>query len=173
MRIAVCSDIHDNIWKLEALLEGISGWDALVFCGDFCAPFTLTQMAQGFEGPVHAVWGNNDGDKWLLTCNAQAAGNVTLHGDLAEMETGGRRIAVNHYPAVARGLAASGFYDAVFYGHDHTPHMEEVGGTLLLNPGEVMGRFGRSTFAAYDTETGEAGIIEVRRGGPVSEGTRA
>jgi putative phosphoesterase len=107
------------------------------------------------------VWGNNDGDKWLLTRNANAAGNVTLHGELAELELGGRRVAVNHYPHIARPLAESGDYDAVFYGHDHKAHMERIGDTLLLNPGEVMGRFGKSTFAWYDTDTGKAELVEV------------
>ncbi len=161
MHVAVLSDIHDNIWKLGDLLRRVSGAGALVFCGDFCAPFTLTQLAQGFDGPVHVVWGNNDGDKWLLTRNAAAAGNVTLHGELAELDLGGRRIAVNHYPHIARQLAESGNYDAVFYGHDHTAHVERLGDTLLLNPGEVMGRFGKSTFAWYDTETEQAEIVDV------------
>ncbi|MGD8389115.1 MAG: metallophosphoesterase [Desulfobacteraceae bacterium] len=161
MRIAVCSDIHDNIWKLETLLERVAGWEGLVFCGDFCAPFTLAQIAEGFRGPVHVVWGNNDGDKWLLTKNVMGTGHVTLHGDLAEVEIGGRKIAVNHYPAIARGLAGSGSYDAVFYGHDHTARVERVGNSLLLNPGEVMGRFGRSTFGVYDPETNQGEILDV------------
>jgi hypothetical protein len=139
----------------------VAGAEVIIFCGDFCAPFTLTQIAQGFPGPVHVVWGNNDGDKWLLTRNANAAGNVTLHGELAELEIGERKIAVNHYPHIARRLAESGDYHAVFYGHDHLAHMEHVGDTLLLNPGEVMGRFGKSTFAWYATETGQAEIVEV------------
>ena len=37
MKIAVLSDIHDNIWKLETLLVGLEA-DVLVFCGNFCAP---------------------------------------------------------------------------------------------------------------------------------------
>jgi len=161
VRIAVLSDVHDNIWKLARVLEQAAAGDALIFCGDFCAPFTLTQVTEGFPGPVHVVWGNNDGDKWLLTRNANAAGNVTLHGELAELELGGRRIAVNHYPHIARPLAESGEYAAVFYGHDHTILVEKVEDTLLVNPGEVMGRFGVSSFAWYDTETGAAEIVEV------------
>ena len=161
MRLAILSDIHDNIWKLDEVLAQASEADVLIFCGDFCAPFTLTQIAQGLGGPVHAVWGNNDGDKWLLTHNANAAGNVSLHGELAELELGGRRIAVNHYPPIARQMAASGSYDAVFYGHDHTRNQEHIGDTLLLNPGEVMGRFGKSTFAWYDTDAGTAEFVEV------------
>jgi uncharacterized protein len=54
MKIAVLSDIHDNIWALERLLEDLQA-DVLIFCGDFCAPFTLAQIAEGFSGPIHVV----------------------------------------------------------------------------------------------------------------------
>ncbi|HEC23319.1 MAG TPA: metallophosphoesterase [Chloroflexi bacterium] len=153
MRIAICSDIHDNIWKLESALPGMNRANALIFCGDFCAPFTLVQLARGFEGPVHAVFGNNDGDQRLLLQKAGEVGNAELHGLFAELEIGGVRIAVVHYPEIARGLAASGHYDVVCYGHDHTLHEERVGDTLLLNPGEIMGRFGRSTYMLLDADT--------------------
>lgn len=153
MRIAICSDIHDNIWKLESALPGMNQANALIFCGDFCAPFTLVQLARGFEGPVHAVFGNNDGDQRLLLQKAGEVGNAELHGLFAELEIGGVRIAVVHYPEIARGLAASGHYDVVCYGHDHTLHEERVGDTLLLNPGEIMGRFGRSTYMLLDADS--------------------
>jgi len=163
MQVAVLSDIHDNIWKLEGVLERINGTgaEALIFCGDFCAPFTLKQIADGFAGPVHCVFGNNDGDKWFLTRVAAGADNVTLHGELAELTLGGRSIAANHYPHIAHGLAASRRYDAVFFGHSHERHLAQVENTLLLNPGEVMGRFGSSTYAVYDTQTGQATIGEL------------
>jgi putative phosphoesterase len=161
MKIAICSDIHDNIWKLEAALPGMSEASMLIFCGDFCAPFTLTQLAQGFKGPVHAVLGNNDGDPRLLLQMAEKAGNVTLHGQIAELEAEGARIAVNHYPEIARGLAASGAYDVVCYGHNHTLNQEQLGSTLLLNPGEVMGRFGHSTYMILDMPSREIRVIEV------------
>ena len=153
MLITICSDIHDNIWKLADALPGMNDGDLLIFGGDFCAPFTLNQLATGFDGPVHAVWGNNDGDARLLSRVAAAAGNVTLHGELAELDLNGFRVAVNHYPEIAVGLAASGRYDLVCYGHDHTLKYERVGGTWLVNPGEMMGRFGRSTFIIFDTMT--------------------
>ncbi len=161
MRIAICSDIHDNIWKLEAALPGMNQANALIFCGDFCAPFTLTQLARGFEGPVHAVFGNNDGDQRLLLASAQQAGNVELHGQFAELKIGGLQIAVNHYPEIARGLAVGGGYDVVCCGHDHALHEERVGDTLLLNPGEIMGRFGRSTYLLLDTDTRAVTVCDV------------
>ncbi|GAB4469703.1 MAG: metallophosphoesterase [Anaerolineae bacterium] len=161
MRVAICSDIHDNIWKLEKALPGMNEANVLIFCGDFCAPFTLRQIARGFEGPVHAVLGNNDGDQRLLLQVAEEMGNVELHGQLAELEIGGLRIAVNHYPEIARGLAASGRYDVVCYGHDHTLHEERVGQTLLINPGEMMGMKGRSTYVILDTETRTVRVYDV------------
>jgi len=72
---------------------------------------------------------------------------------LAEIELDGLKIAMNHYPKIARGLAASGRYDLVCYGHDHTAYEEWLGETLLLNPGEIMGLNGRSTLAILDTAT--------------------
>ncbi len=161
MRVAVCSDIHDNIWKLESALPGMGDANVLLFCGDFCAPFTLTQLARGFEGPIHAVLGNNDGDQRLLLEMAQQAGNVTLYGQFADLEVGGLRIAVNHYPDIARGLAAGGTYDVVCYGHDHTLHEERVGETLLINPGEIMGRDGRSTYVLIDTDDRSVRVCDV------------
>jgi putative phosphoesterase len=160
MKIAILSDIHDNIWKLEILLDGLEA-DVLIFCGDFCAPFTLAQIAEGFAGPVHAVFGNNDGDKLLLARVASGFAHVKLHGDFAELELAGRRVAVTHYPALGRALAQGSVYDLVCYGHSHERVVEQEGSTLRVNPGEVMGRFGLSTYALYDTQTGQAQIVKV------------
>ena len=161
MKIAILSDIHDNIWKLEEVLKELGEAQELIFCGDFCAPFSLGMLAEGFRGPIHVVFGNNDGDKLLLSQVAAKAGNVTLHGEFAELELGGRTIAAIHYPAIAAGLAASGRYDLVCCGHSHEYEAKRVGRTMLLNPGEVMGRFGLSTYAIYDTETGEVSRREI------------
>jgi len=161
MLIAVLSDIHDNIWKLEEVMQGLGEVEGLIFCGDFCAPFTLKQIAASFHGPVHIVFGNNDGDKLFLSRVARQAGNVTLHGEFAELELGGRVIAATHYPTIATGLAASDRYDLVCFGHSHRAAEERVGDTLLINPGEVMGRFGRSTYVLYDTDMDEATLQEI------------
>jgi putative phosphoesterase len=160
MKLAILSDVHDNIWKLKTLLADLEA-DVLIFCGDFCAPFTLAQIAEGFSGPVHVVFGNNDGDQFLL---ARVAGNfphVTLHGDFAELEMDGRQVVITHYPQIGQALARGGTYDLVCHGHSHERVIETLGRTVRVNPGEVMGRFGLSTYALYDTRTGEAEIVQV------------
>ena len=162
MKLAVCSDIHDNLAAVDQMLDEISGAaDALCFCGDFCAPFTLKALAEGFEGPIHVVWGNNDGDQWLLTEIAHQFEHVHLHGVFAELDWENFHVAVVHYPKLGRALARSDYYDVVCYGHDHTAHHVKVGETLLVNPGELMGRLGRSTYALVDLTTREVTITEV------------
>ncbi len=153
MRVAVISDTHDNIWKLEAAMPYLESADAVIHCGDLCAPFIARLLGDGVgETPVHIVWGNNDGDPFLISKVSSAYPQIHLHGPLAELEFQGRRIAVNHYPAIAHGLALSGKYHVVCYGHDHEAHAERLQDCLLLNPGEVMGLNGRSSLAVLDLE---------------------
>ncbi len=164
MIVALLSDIHDNIWNLAVALEQVRAARAevLLFCGDFCAPFTLTQLGQGFAGPVHCVLGNNDGDPRLLLQNAQATGNVTIHGQFADLSLAGRRIAINHYPEIAGPLAGSGEFDLVCYGHNHIARVETAGPrTVLANPGEVMGRFGSPSFGLYDAGRGTFDLVAI------------
>ena len=63
MRIAILSDIHDNVWKLAAALKAAREADALICCGDLCSPFVVHQLGRAFSGPIHIVFGNNDGEK--------------------------------------------------------------------------------------------------------------
>ena len=152
MRIAILSDSHDNIGNLDRALAAATEADCdfLLHCGDLIAPFVVAQMAQAFDGPVHVVEGNNDGDGRLQQQVAAGFPQVTLHGPYAELELGGRQIALIHYPEPARRIAQCGIFDLVCYGHDHQPHSERVGDCLLVNPGEVMGRFGAPSWGLYD-----------------------
>ena len=162
MKIAVISDSHDNIWKLAEAMPFLVQTDVVLHCGDLISPFMIKRLAEGLGGiPVHLVWGNNDGDKNLLKKLARESGSITIHGDFASLEIDGKKIAINHYPEIARREAESGKYDLVCYGHDHTAHNEMIGKTLLLNPGELMGMNGRSTLAIYDTQSEEIEWIEL------------
>jgi len=152
MRVAVLSDTHDNIWKLDAALAHIQRGEAVIHCGDLCSPFLLRMLAEGVGArPVHVVWGNNDGDKLLLARVAGGHPEVRLYGQFAELDLAGVAAAVNHYPEIARPVALSGKYRLVCYGHNHTAREERIGDCLLLNPGELAGIQGRSTIALVDT----------------------
>jgi len=46
MRIAILSDIHDNVWKLAAALEAVRHADVLLCCGDL---YRITANARPYE----------------------------------------------------------------------------------------------------------------------------
>ncbi|MDA2924658.1 YfcE family phosphodiesterase [Acidobacteria bacterium AH-259-L09] len=163
MKLAIFSDIHDNIWKLDKALTQMAEAEVLIHCGDLCSPFVVKRLGEAAKGrPVHIVWGNNDGDIRLICQVGSQYSEVHLHGALAELELDGLKVAVNHYPEIARPLAASGSYDLVCYGHDHTAYEGRTGKCVLLNPGELMGLYGKTTFAFFDTQSRSVQFVEVR-----------
>jgi len=173
MQLAICSDVHDNVWNLGVALPAMQAADALICCGDLCSPFVVHLMAAAFPRDIHIVLGNNDGDLWRITQNAaQYGGRVHIEGEFADLpeEKFGAHIAVNHYPEMARAIAASRQFDVVCYGHDHRYHVgiEGDSGALLLNPGALMGwdpGRGREicpTFVMLDTASREARGYVVR-----------
>ncbi len=153
-KIAIISDSHDNIWNLDKALEQVRDSDAraLLHCGDLCAPFIVKQLADGFGGPIHLIFGNNDGDGRLIQVVGSNFPNVRHHGIYAELEVSGRNIAMIHYPEPALRIAQSGQFDLVCYGHDHTQHHQILGSTHFVNPGEIMGKDHEPTWGLYDAE---------------------
>lgn len=144
MKIAILSDIHDNVWNLKKALDMIvlQETDAMLFCGDLCAPFIIKLLGRAYAKPIHMVLGNNDGDVAAIIANAKNYSNIRIHGDYFRGELDGKSIAVNHYPDKARALAEQGGYDIVCYGHNHSLAEERIGNTLLINPGAIMGYHG-------------------------------
>ena len=162
MKIAIFSDTHDNIWRLDEALSMMESADVMIHCGDLCSPFVIKHIGEAAKGrPVHIVWGNNEGDMQLICDVASRYPNIELHGSLAELKVGRVKMAANHYPEMAMALASSGSYDLVCYGHTHAVSQEWVGDCLLLNPGELMGLNGKVTFAWFDTESRLIEIVEL------------
>lgn len=163
MKIAVLSDIHDNIWNLKKVLKRIKKekCKAILFCGDYCAP-SIVKLIIELKLPAYAVFGNVDGAHYEIT---KLVGNLSFYHqfkEMAEIELGGKRIALCHYPKLAEGLAYTGNYDAVFHGHDHKARQEKIGKTLIANPGEIMGMKGKYTFGIYETKKNEFRRIEFK-----------
>ena len=165
MQIAVMSDSHDHIWNLCKALEQIRRTDVqmIIHCGDFVAPFMLKELdAAGI--PVHGVFGNNDGDQHLLTKLALTElGNITLHGVVGAVDAEGFKIGFTHLPQVGEGLAYSGRYQLVCYGHTHKYYQKKIGSTIFLNPGEIMGKDGQAGFCIVDTGAETVHRINVKR----------
>jgi predicted phosphodiesterase len=130
----------------------------------------LDRLGRNFNGPIHVVFGNNDGDGRLLQTIASKHPQMALHGIYAEIEASGRQLALIHYPEPARRIAQSGQFDLVAYGHNHLKHMEEITkatGTsgILANPGELLGMNGAPTWGLYDTNAGTFTLMQLAEQG--------
>jgi putative phosphoesterase len=166
MKIAVISDIHDNAHNIVLALEEISKTDVeqIYFLGDFVGA-GISKILINSSIPVYAIWGNNDGDRVIITKFSLEEGSNMSVGfdtyDVVEIEN--RKIFLTHYPLIANTMAKSGDFDAVFYGHDHLKSKERIGECLVLNPGEIGAyKTGIGSYAIYDTETNDAEIFEIK-----------
>jgi putative phosphoesterase len=162
MRVAIISDIHDNIPLLNKALAVLDGVDVVLCLGDLCSPFIVKELGLGFDGPIHVVFGNNDGDRFRIAENARAYSHIEIHGEYLELELDGRRFSINHFDNIGRAAAEGGGFDVVCYGHSHQFGIEKSGDTLIINPGEIFGLLtGKSTFVIYDTKSGDAERVDV------------
>jgi len=155
MRLAVMSDTHDQIPNLRRAVAMIraANCDLIVHCGDFVAPFMLPEL-DAAEIPVHAVFGNNDGDRYLLTRNALTrCRHISLHGMFGRIAVDGRQVAFMHDGIAAEDIAAGGRYHLVCYGHSHRYEEKRVGNALVINPGELLGKDDVPGFCIVDMET--------------------
>ena len=165
MQVGVISDTHDNIPAVEAAMDRFeaAGVDAVVHCGDFVAPPVIPFLDR--EGvPVHAVRGNNDGEREGLVSAFEALEGGTLHGQFAELELDGRAFAILHgeQRPVIEALAVDD-YDYVCHGHWHVRERREVGGTTVLNPGAHFPTVAEEhrTVAVVDTRADEVAFHDV------------
>ena len=161
MLIGICSDSHDHIENIKtaAAYFKTRHIGRLIHAGDYCSPFTIPL----FEGlPLHGVFGNNDGDKFLLMKKFDNI-DATLHGDFFSFTEDGLRFAVYHgtYEEITRSLEKSGTYDVVISGHTHEAGVETIGETISINPGSVNGFSDDAMLALFDTASREVKFKEI------------
>jgi len=163
MILGVMSDSHDHLGNIGRAVSAFTDKKigALIHGGDMCSPFVFRELGKlkGFCPRMYAVFGNNDGDRVLLT--EKGGGFCTFRDGAFTLELGGRRIALMHYPDVAESLHRSGDFDLVIYGHTHRVRVEGRQ-RVLLNPGSCAGYLsGRASVAVVDLETLEVELIDL------------
>ena len=114
----------------------------ILHCGDIQGQEIIDEAKKLFDGEIKFVKGNGDF-------------NLPDLPDKLELEFGGKKIGLVHFPAEAKKMSQSEKFDAVFYGHTHRPWDEKIGECHMINPGELAGQFYKPTFAVYDTDTGK------------------
>jgi uncharacterized protein len=158
-KLGILADTHDHLDRIALAVQLLQkeGAEGLLHLGDFVAPFALKGILK-FNGPLYAIYGNNDGEKrGLKNVFSELRDGPTI------FEIAGRKLGCAHsveeIPADYRSLC-----DGVFYGHSHT-RVHLPGDTkrpLELNPGEGCGWLtGKPSFAMLDLESMSARILEI------------
>jgi hypothetical protein len=154
MKIAIISDVHNNLANLKKVLDYCAKNEIkkIICCGDLANMETLDFLNDNFSGVIYYTFGNMDDgqmtdviwhperirqsaekSKDLTTCRYKNTfifkkfGEVEIEKNPAKPDgRGTRRIAFVHYPDKARELCESGKYDFVFHGHTHKPWSSEA-----------------------------------------------
>lgn len=156
MLLGLIADTHDNLPMIREAVSVLSreGAEALVHAGDFVAPFALKEVLK-FDGPIYAVFGNNDGERKGLRMLLDG-----LQEGSRQVELDGRKIAVAHdrEDLTDADVAES---DVIVVGHTHRAEVRP-GRPVWVNPGECAGWLhGECTVATIDTGTLETKIINL------------
>ncbi|MCH7526345.1 MAG: metallophosphoesterase [Planctomycetes bacterium] len=157
MLVGVISDTHDRLPMIDRALRLFEkrGVEAMIHSGDLIAPFAARRLL-AYKGPLHVVYGNNDGERAGL----KEALPQVVDGPLF-VELGGKAILVHHFiewckPEEIRRA------DIVISGHTHEVVNRFEGDKLILNPGECCGWVnGRCTVAILDTQGPSAEVCEL------------
>jgi len=161
MLIGICSDTHDHVDNINKAVSLFKERNVgkVIHAGDYCSPFTVP-LFKGLS--LHGIFGNNDGDKYLLMKKFEEIG-ATLHGDFFSFEQDKLKFAVYHgtYPEITESLGICGKYDVVISGHTHRAKVDTTGDTVCINPGSVNGFDQDALVALFDTETSQVKFVEL------------
>jgi hypothetical protein len=159
MKLAIISDIHDNLVNLEKCLKwcGANQVETLLCCGDVTNDETLEIIANDFTGKIYLVKGNIDfwDDK-----DVAAFEQINYLGrNSGAVKLDGKKIGLCHEPRLLDRLIEADKPDIIFFGHTHQPWEETQSGVRCVNPGTLGGVFQKATFAAYDTANDDLQLI--------------
>jgi uncharacterized protein len=165
MKIAIISDVHNNITNLKKVLDycAKNKIEKIICCGDLASLETLDFLNDNFSGEVYFAFGNMDEDhlNMLAFEHINKYKKTKVYKYFGEIEIANHKIAFVHYPNRARELAKNGNYGFVFYGHTHKPWEEIIGNCKLLNPGNVAGEIYPATFAIWNVEDNNFELIRI------------
>ena len=169
MQVTIISDIHNNLVNLKKVLDFCAREkiETIICCGDLASFETLDFMNENFSGNILYTLGNADYDDLRNLTDKKKYRNTYIFKKFGEAIIEGHNVAFVHYPQEAKGLARTGKYDFIFYGHTHKPWIKKVKADAnkkectLLNPGTTAGEIYPPTFAVWETDTSKFKLIRI------------
>jgi len=184
MKIAIISDIHDNIPNLKKVLDycAQNSVEKIICCGDLASLETLDYLNDNFSGEIFFTFGNMDDDylrNYPFENNQYKNTKIFKNfGEASFPEVGPRAggptsnavsIAFVHFPREAKELCETKKYDFVFHGHTHKPWVSSAEAMAdqgpkkctLLNPGNVANQIYPPTFAVWNVDQNKFDLIRI------------
>lgn len=152
MRLAVISDIHDNLVNLKKSLTWFktNGVEKIICVGDIANLETVSFLAGNFPGEIFIVRGNADNYE---DSDLKSFSNLNYLGGIGFVDIDGLNIGLCHEPEKINRFKnlSEDVPDFIFYGHTHKPWLEKNGENIIANPGTLGGVFYPATFAILET----------------------
>lgn len=171
MKIGIMSDTHDNTPVIDWIIEYMNQNNIkfAFHAGDMINPGILFRFRDHYQGHLHFVFGNNDGEKAYAQERANAADNLTCHKEVMEIDLHDKKIFMNHFSSVGERVAKSGDFDLCIGGHDHAYRVVKYDRGLFINPGNTVTKDKwlpqeadkESSFVIFNFETMEPERIEI------------
>jgi putative phosphoesterase len=160
MLLGVVSDTHghlENTHRAVRMLESLSV-EQVIHCGDIGSPEIPALFA---AWPTHFVFGNVDYDLPQLRAAIHKA-KLKCHERFGELQLAGRNIAFLHSDDGKRFQQTinENRFDLICYGHTHVAKAEQIGRSLVLNPGALY-RASSHTIAVVNLATMEVTSVQV------------
>ena len=156
VKVGILADSHDHVRNIRRALEifGERGVETVIHAGDIVAPFAAKALKE-FSGPVHAVFGNNDGER------AGLAKVLDIAPPPRQFRLAGRIVVLAHEPGEIPDWMQREA-DAVVTGHTHEAVVPDGNKPLRINPGESGGWLaGRATCVVLDLGSMKAELCEI------------
>jgi putative phosphoesterase len=149
MKIAIVSDIHDNLVNLKKCLNICheKNIKTMICCGDVTNQETLKILSTKFKNDIFLVKGNAE---IFYDEEVKQYKNIHYAGKIGLWKINNKKIGACHEPYLVEKVLEKGKSDIIFYGHTHKPWEYKKDGIKIINPGTLGGIFTMATFAIWD-----------------------
>ena len=152
MLLGIVSDTHGHLANTRDAVRVLESFevDTVIHCGDIGSREVVALFS---AWPTHFVLGNVDGNANQFEVAIDLQQRHVLHHRFGSIRLKGREIAFLHGDDSRRlrETIQSGQYDLVCCGHTHVAKIQQVGDTLVVNPGAIY-RARPHSLAVVDVE---------------------
>lgn len=163
MKIAIISDVHDNLINLQNALNIIKKEqvDTVFVLGDLGNEDSLKFLAKNFTKQIYLVIGNAD-----IGFDEIKIKNVKIFEKIGLVRIENINFLIIHNIGQLQKNEITEETDCVFYGHTHKPWISDSKIKndkiiKLINPGNVAGIHYDPTLATYDTSNKKLNLIKI------------